>query len=156
MCALNFTFNSIKVRLKPPTDTAEDFAAVPFNSIKVRLKLPRSARSRLSFSFQFHKGAIETRCFRKCKLLIYNEVLREQSYDFIIKKCRWLIIYFCAFCDNRHNNWGYNKSKTSFFSKRFVIKALKNRSTTCITRNCRLPFFLFQVFVCSYYSPFCL
>ena len=106
--------------------------------------------------FQFHKGAIETRCFRKCKLLIYNEVLREQSYDFIIKKCRWLIIYFCAFCDNRHNNWGYNKSKTSFYSKRFVIKALKNRSTTCITRNCRLPFFLFQVFVCSYYSPFCL
>ena len=73
------------------------------------------------------------------------------SFLFIIK-----ILYFCAFCDNRHNNWGYNKSKTSFYSKRFVIKALKNRSTTCITRNCRLPFFLFQVFVCSYYSPFCL
>ena len=127
-----------------------------FNSIKVRLKREPSTGHPHPFFFQFHKGAIETRCFRKCKLLIYNEVLREQSYDFIIKKCRWLIIYFCAFCDNRHNNWGYNKSKTSFYSKRFVIKALKNRSTTCITRNCRLPFFLFPVFVCSYYSPFCL
>ena len=129
---------------------------ITFNSIKVRLKLLLLIMPSHHCDFQFHKGAIETRCFRKCKLLIYNEVLREQSYDFIIKKCRWLIIYFCAFCDNRHNNWGYNKSKTSFYSKRFVIKALKNRSTTCITRNCRLPFFLFQVFVCSYYSPFCL
>ena len=150
------TFNSIKVRLKPPLIPRRAISAF-FQFHKgaietVRLHLPCHGVS----VFQFHKGAIETRCFRKCKLLIYNEVLREQSYDFIIKKCRWLIIYFCAFCDNRHNNWGYNKSKTSFFSKRFVIKALKNRSTTCITRNSRLPFFLFQVFVCSYYSPFCL
>ena len=150
------TFNSIKVRLKLSNEGEDNEPQRTFNSIKVRLKPWEKYHSRNFSVFQFHKGAIETRCFRKCKLLIYNEVLREQSYDFIIKKCRWLIIYFCAFCDNRHNNWGYNKSKTSFYSKRFVIKALKNRSTTCITRNCRLPFFLFQVFVCSYYSPFCL
>ena len=98
-----------------------------FNSIKVRLKQKENITFNIYYYFQFHKGAIETRCFRKCKLLIYNEVLCEQSYDFIIKKCRWLIIYFFAFCDNRHNNWGYNKSKTSFYSKRFVIKALKKQ-----------------------------
>ena len=139
------TFNSIKVRLKHSRNFFRDaLVRFQFHKGAIETDLSRLSTSYLSnfqfhkgaietdiscgrrFTapvFQFHKGAIETRCFRKCKLLIYNEVLREQSYDFIIKKCRWLIIYFCAFCDNRHNNWGYNKSKTSFYSKRFVIKA---------------------------------
>ena len=81
MCALNFNFNSIKVRLKRSVNGEAFFfsqfqfhkgtiktsavfslalACSYFNSIKVRLKLVVAAISGVVLGFQFHKGTIKT------------------------------------------------------------------------------------------------
>ena len=54
-------FNSIKVRLKLPSDSLPKRQESYFNSIKVRLKPYLLADNQFILEFQFHKGTIKTR-----------------------------------------------------------------------------------------------
>ena len=53
-------FNSIKVRLKLPSDSLPKRQESYFNSIKVRLKLVWPRTFITTLIFQFHKGTIKT------------------------------------------------------------------------------------------------
>ena len=56
----NLYFNSIKVRLEPILINTDYILLLNFNSIKVRLELLKLICYKLTWIFQFHKGAIRT------------------------------------------------------------------------------------------------
>ena len=77
-------FNSIKVRLELEFFTLCALFIIHFNSIKVRLEPFLGYRSRLSFLFQFHKGAIRThRTFAPLSFYLhFNSIKVRLERDF--------------------------------------------------------------------------